>query len=414
MSEIKTAAYDVAQVRAQFPILNRLHQDKPLVYLDSAATTQKPQSVINAVARYYQDDNANVHRGIYRLSEQATIQFESVRQSVKSFIHADNNHEIIFTSGATEAINLVAQCYGRMVLQPGDEIIVSAMEHHSNIVPWQQCCETYGAVLKVIPMKPDGTLDIEAYRGLLNEKTKMVAVTHVSNVLGTLNPIKQMIADAHALDVPVLIDGSQSVPHLPIDVQDLDCDFFVFSSHKMYGPTGVGVLYAKEAWLEAMPPYQFGGDMIQTVSFEQSTFNVLPYKFEAGTPNMAGVMGLGEAITFLESVNKQNVHQYEAELLDYTRQCLNAVSGVRMLGINDSNIGVVSFVMKSAHSHDVATILDEQNVAVRAGHHCAMPLMSVLGVPATARISLAAYTTREEIDHCVRALVQVNQIFVMG
>ncbi len=404
----------VESIRASFPVLDQKVNGKPLIYFDNAATSQKPQRVIDALVGYYQNDNANIHRGIHTLAERATTAYEETRKKVRSFIHAREAEEIVFTKGTTEGINLIAQSYGRKFLKKDDEILISGMEHHSNIVPWQQCCETYGAVLKVIPMKPDGTLDIEAYRGLLNEKTKMVAVTHVSNVLGTLNPIKQMIADAHALDVPVLIDGSQSVPHLPIDVQDLDCDFFVFSSHKMYGPTGVGVLYAKEAWLEAMPPYQFGGDMIQTVSFEQSTFNVLPYKFEAGTPNMAGVMGLGEAITFLDSVNKQNVHQYEAELLDYTRQCLNAVSGVRMLGINDSNIGVVSFVMKSAHSHDVATILDEQNVAVRAGHHCAMPLMSVLGVPATARISLAAYTTREEIDHCVRALVQVNQIFVMG
>ena len=412
MNELrKKKIYDVNKVRQQFPILHEKERGKPLIYLDNASTTQKPQCVIDCVNHYYKHDNANVHRGIYELSERATAKYESARQSVRNFINAKRNHEIIFTRGTTDAVNLVASSFGRRFINEGDEVVLSAMEHHSNIVPWQQVCKQLGAHLKIIPMFDDGTLDIEAYERLLNERTRIVAVNHISNVLGTINPIKKMVDIAHDKHIPVLVDGAQAVAHIQVDVEDLDCDFYAFSSHKMYGPTGVGVLYGKEEWLEMMPPYQLGGDMIKTVSFDNTEFNVLPHKFEAGTPNIAGVVGLGDAVHFLQQFDPQQLVDAENALLQYATDALNSVDGLHIIGTAQKKSSVISFILDDAHPHDISTILDNDGVAIRAGHHCAMPLMERLGLPATARISLGIYNDKNDVDKAVEALHNVLKLF---
>jgi cysteine desulfurase/selenocysteine lyase len=404
-------AFDVARIREDFPILKQKVHGRPLVYFDNGATSQKPQAVIDAIDRYYVAENSNIHRGVHLLSEQATAAYEAAREKIRGFVSAESDKEIIFVRGTTEAINLVAQSYGRSFLKAGDEIIVSAMEHHSNIVPWQMLCEQVGARLRVIPINHDGEIVMEEYRRLLNEKTKFVSVTHVSNALGTVVPVKEIVALAHERSVPVLIDGAQAAPHLKIDVQDLDCDFYAFSGHKVFGPTGAGVLYGRAELLEKMPPYQGGGDMISLVTFEKTHYNVLPYKFEAGTPHIAGGIGLGAAIDYLQGLDWQQVEAHERELLSYATNELNEINAVRLIGTAKEKAGVVSFVIDHVHAHDVGTILDQEGVAIRAGHHCAMPVMQRFGVPATARASFAFYNTTEEIDVMVHAIHRVLKVF---
>jgi cysteine desulfurase/selenocysteine lyase len=398
-------------VRRDFPILGHTVHGKPLVYLDNGATSQKPQAVIDALARYYRDENSNIHRGVHFLSEQATAAYEAARRKVQTFVNASQRDEIIFVRGTTEAINLVAQSYGRAWLKTGDEIIVSAMEHHSNIVPWQMLCEQTGARLRVVPINHDGELVLDEYRRMLNERTKFVSVTHVSNALGTVVPVKEIVAAAHERSIPVLLDGAQAVPHLKIDVQDLGCDFYAFSGHKMFGPTGVGVLYGRRELLEQMPPYQGGGDMISLVTFEKTHYNVLPYKFEAGTPNIAGGIGLGAAIDYLQSLSWPQVLVHEDDLLSYATEKLARIDGLRIIGTAKQKAGVLSFVFAHIHAHDIGTILDQEGVAVRAGHHCAMPVMQRFGVPATTRASFAFYNTREEIDVLVNAIQKALKVF---
>jgi len=411
MSELEAQLFTPQRVKDDFPLLQQTVHEKPLVYLDSGATSQKPQQVIDAVNQYYTLDNANVHRGIYDLSQRATAAFEAARQGVRNFIHAKHNHEIIFTRGTTEAINLVAHSFGDMFVNAGDEIIISAMEHHSNIVPWQMLCERKGAHLKIIQVTDEGCLDMTHFQSLINSRTKLVSVIHASNVLGTINPVEEIVAAAKAHDIPVLLDGAQAVSHLPVDVCALDCDFYVFSAHKLYGPTGTGVLYGKEKWLNAMPPYQGGGDMIRRVTFEKTEYNVPPYKFEAGTPNMAGVIGLGAAIDYVNRLGLDNIAQHESALLSYATSELEKISGLRIIGTATEKVGVISFTMDCAHPHDIATILDSEGIAIRAGHHCAMPLIERFGVPATARISLAVYNQKQDIDRLVIALNKVKNLF---
>ncbi len=398
--------------KQDFPILNQAVHGKPLVFLDSAASSQKPQCVINAVSHYYQHDHANVHRGVYELSTRATRQFEDARVKIQKFIHAQHAHEIIFVRGTTEGINLVAQSYGQAYIKVDDEIIISGMEHHSNIVPWQLLCERTGAKLKIIPVLDNGELDLAAYQKLFSPRTKMVAVIHASNVLGTINPIKEMTDIAHQHQVPVLVDGAQAFPHMPVDVQALDCDFYLFSSHKAYGPTGVGVLYGKERWLNAMPPYQGGGDMIETVSFEKSTYNKLPCKFEAGTPNIADVIGFAAAIEYLENIGMQAIFQHEQKLLNYAMPKLAEIADLRILGAAKQRVGVISFVFDHIHPHDIGTVLDFEGVAIRAGHHCAMPLMQRFNIPACTRISFGIYNNEQDIDLFVEGLQKVKRMFV--
>jgi cysteine desulfurase/selenocysteine lyase len=395
-------------MKSDFPIFNN---NPSLVYLDSAATTQKPRCVIDAVSHYYENDNANVHRGVYALSERATAAYENTRQKVSDFIGAKHTHEIIFTRGTTEAINLVAHSFGLLKIKSGDEIVLSVMEHHSNIVPWQVVCEKTGATLKVIPLLEKGELDFNAYQLALSEKTKLVVMIHVSNVLGTINPVKKMVAAAHEKNIPVLLDGAQAIAHLPVDVQELECDFYVFSSHKLYGPTGVGVLYGKTQWLDVMPPYQTGGDMIRRVTFEKTDYNELPYKFEAGTPNMAGVIGLGAAIDYVNHIGFNVIESHEKALLKYATEKLSQIDGLKIYGTSDNKSGVISFLLSDAHPHDVATILDQSGVAIRAGHHCAMPLMDYLKVSALSRISFGVYNDFADIDKLVVGLDQVRKIF---
>jgi cysteine desulfurase / selenocysteine lyase len=404
-------ALDVSKIRADFPILKQKVHGKPLVYLDNGATSQKPQIVIDALNRYYSTENSNIHRGVHFLSERATAAYEVARQKIKSFVNARSEQEIIFVRGTTEAINLVAQSYGRTFLKKGDEIIVSAMEHHSNIVPWQMLCEQIGARLRVIPINHDGELVLDEYRRLLGEKTKLVSVTHVSNALGTIVPVKDIVRLAHERNVPVLLDGAQAVPHLKVDVQELACDFYAFSGHKLFGPTGVGVLYGRSELLDAMPPYQGGGDMISLVTFEKTHYNVLPYKFEAGTPHIAGGIGLGAAIDYLAGLDWERVAAHEHALLAYATSALSSIEGLRIIGTAREKVGVISFVFDHVHAHDVGTILDQEGVAVRAGHHCAMPVMQRFGVPATTRASFALYNTREEIDVLVRGIHRALQVF---
>jgi len=403
--------FDVMRIRRDFPVLHQLVHGKPLVYLDNAATSQKPQVVLDAINRYYRMVNANVHRGVHYLSEQATEGYEGAREKVRRFLHAASAKEIIFVRGATEGVNLVASTFGRKRVGAGDEIVISAMEHHSNIVPWQMLCEEKGARLRVIPMSDEGEIVYEQYRKLLTERTKLVAITHVSNALGTINPVKEMVADAHRCAIPVLIDGAQAVPHLRVDVQDLDCDFYVASGHKMFGPTGVGILYGKEAILEAMPPYQGGGDMIKSVTFERTIFNDLPYRFEAGTPHIAGGIGLGAAIDYVERLNWQGVSEHERALLEYGTEALSSIGKLRIIGTARAKTGVISFVIDGIHPHDVGTVLDQEGIAVRTGHHCAQPVMQHFNIPATARASFALYNTREEVDRLVAGLHKIIEIF---
>ncbi len=394
-------------IRNQFPILESQVYGKPLVYLDNAATTQKPQRVIDTLTRYYSTLNANIHRGTYHLAIEATEAYEAVRRQVQQFIHARHAHEIVFTRGTTESINLVASSFGRRYLHKDDEVIVSAMEHHSNIVPWQMACEQAGATLRVIPFSDAGVLDLEAYERLFNDHTRIVAVNHVSNALGTINPVQQMAATAHRHGVPILVDGAQSTPHMAVDVQALECDFYCFSGHKMYAPMGVGVMYGREEWLNEMPPYQGGGEMIEEVTFERTTYNVLPYKFEAGTPNVGDVLGLGAAIEFLQEVGMETIARHEAELLHYATEQMAAVEGLRFIGTAPEKAGVISFLIGTAHPYDVGTLLDKLGVAVRTGHHCTQPIIDRYGIPGTVRASFAIYNTREEVDAFVAALHRI-------
>jgi cysteine desulfurase/selenocysteine lyase len=403
--------WDVERVRKDFPILEQEVHGKPLVYLDSAATSQKPRVVLDALTAHYSTMNANVHRGVHWLSERATAEYEGARARVQRFLGAARPEEIVFVRGTTEGINLVARSYGRLAVGPGDEIVISALEHHSNIVPWQLLCEERAAVLRVIPIDDDGQVELDAYERFLGDRTRFVALAHVSNALGTLLPVKRMIELAHRRGVPVLVDGAQAVPHLPVDVGDLDCDFYVFSGHKVFGPTGIGALYGKAELLERMPPYQGGGDMIKVVTFEKTLYNDLPYKFEAGTPAVAEAIGLGVALEYLQSLGRDRVEAYERELVAYGTAALTAVPGLRLIGTAPGKVSVLSFVLEGVHAHDVGTILDREGIAVRTGHHCAMPVMQRFGVPATARASLALYNTRGEIDALVEALGRVREIF---
>ncbi len=405
------AAFDVQRIREDFPALAQTVHGKPLVYLDNAATSQKPQAVIDAVSRFYSADCSNIHRGVHLLSQRATEAYEGARARVQRFINARDVREVIFVRGTTEGINLVASAYGRKQVGPGDEIVISAMEHHSNIVPWQLLCEEKGARLRVIPINDDGDLLLDEYETLLGPKTKLVSVVYVSNALGTINPLERIIELAHRWNVPVLVDGAQAAPHLTVDVQALDCDFYTFSGHKAYGPTGVGVLYGKAALLEAMPPYQGGGDMIRSVTFEKTSYNSLPYKFEAGTPNIAGGIGLGAAIEYVEGVGLSTVARHEQELLAYATEALREIPGLRLIGTAVEKASVLSFVLDGVHPHDIGTILDREGIAIRTGHHCAQPVMKRFGIPATARASLAMYNTREEVEALVKGLHQVRKVF---
>jgi cysteine desulfurase/selenocysteine lyase len=404
------ARLDVAAIRRDFPILHQSVNGKPLVYLDNAASSQRPRQVIETVSRYYERDHANVHRGVHTLSQRATDAYEGAREDVRRFINAADVREIVFVRGTTEAINLVAQSYARPLLRPGDEILISALEHHANIVPWQLLCEQTGAKLRVIPITPAGDVDFEAYTKLLGPRTKLLALAHVSNALGTVVPVEQFISAAKKAGVPILLDGAQAVPHSPVDVRALDCDFYCFSSHKMLGPTGVGVLYGRKALLEAMPPWQGGGDMILSVTFEKTTYNQLPWKFEAGTPNIAGVIGLGAAIRYLEEIGMERIAAYERELLDYATSRLATMSSLTIVGASAHKAAVVSFTLAGIHPHDIGTILDAEGVAIRTGHHCAMPVMDFFKVPATARASMAFYNTFEEIDRLVAALERAREV----
>jgi cysteine desulfurase/selenocysteine lyase len=405
------AGLDVQKIRRDFPALHQDVHGKPLVYLDNAATSQKPQAVIDALVGFYTKDCSNIHRGVHLLSERATKAYEDSRMKVKHFIRAGHEKEIIFVRGATEGINLVAQSYARPLLQPGDEILISAMEHHSNIVPWQIVCEERGACLRIIPMNSHGELEMDQYESLLSSRVRLVAVTQVSNALGTVNPVRRIIELAHARNIPVLLDGAQAVPHTKVDVAQLDCDFYAFSGHKMYGPTGVGVLYGKAHLLEAMPPYQGGGDMISSVTFEKTIYNRLPYKFEAGTPNIAGGIALGAAIDYLQEIGMDRIAAYEHDLLVYATAAFAPLAGVRLIGTAKEKAGVLSFVVDGVHPHDVGTILDQEGIAIRTGHHCAQPVMDFFHVPATARASLAFYNTREEIDALVAGIRKVAEVF---
>ncbi|MEW6296608.1 MAG: cysteine desulfurase [Thermodesulfobacteriota bacterium] len=409
--EIGQEPFDVWRIREDFPILKQKVHGKPLVYLDNAATSQKPRVVIETLARYYETTNANVHRGIHALSERATQEYEGARETVRRFLNAADTREIVFVRGTTEAINLVAQSYGRTFLTAGDEIVISAMEHHSNIVPWQMLCEQVGARLRVVPFDHRGELSLDEYEKLLNGRAKLVAVVHVSNALGTINPVRQMVELAHRRGIPVLVDGAQAVSHMAVDVRELDCDFYAFSSHKLCGPTGVGVLYGKAELLTRMPPYQGGGDMISVVTFEKTHYNALPYKFEAGTPNIAGVIGLGAAIDYVRAVGLDRIAAYERDLLAYATAALEAVPGLQVIGTARDKAAVLSFVLDCAHPHDIGTILDREGVAIRAGHHCAMPVMQRFGVPATARASFAFYNTHAEVDALVRAIHKAIEVF---
>jgi len=403
--------FDVDRIRSDFPGLHQTIKGKPLVYLDNAASTQKPQQVIDAISGFYAHDYANIHRGVHELSERATRAYESARLKVQAFMGAASEREIIFLRGTTEGINLVAESYGRAHVGEGDEVLITTMEHHSNIVPWQMLCERSGAKLKVVPINDRGELEMDELEKLLGAKTKIVAVGHVSNALGTINPIRTIIELAHAQGVPVLIDGAQAAPHIKIDVRELDCDFYTISGHKMFGPTGIGALYAKEAILEKMPPYQGGGDMISSVSFEKTTYNRLPFRFEAGTPNIAGTVGLGAAIDYVNDLGFDQIIAHEDELLRYGTDALSTIEGLKIIGTAEHKAGILSFVMDQAHPHDIGTILDEQGIAVRTGHHCAQPVMQRFQIPATARASLAFYNTKEDIDALVKGIDRVIEVF---
>lgn len=403
---------DVLRLREDFPILKRKVGGKPLVYLDNAATTQKPRVVIEAIRRYYTTSNANVHRGVHALSDRATRAYEEARARAARFLNARSDREIVFVRGATEAINLVAQSFARPLLERGDEVLITVMEHHSNIVPWQMACAHTGAALKVVPVNGAGELDLAAYEERLSPRTRLVAVTHVSNALGTVNPVREMIGMAHERNIPVLVDGAQAAPHMKVDVSELGCDFYAFSCHKVYGPTGIGVLYGKREHLEAMPPYQGGGDMILRVTFEKTTYNEVPYKFEAGTPNIAGAVGLSAALDYLDGIGREVVAAHERELLDYATEKVGKIPGVRLVGTAREKAGILSFVMEGVHPHDLGTVLDHEGVAIRSGHHCAMPLMDALGLPATARASFGVYNTRFEVDALVEGIWKAREVLL--
>ena len=394
---------DGSKIRAQFPTLHQKVNGKDLVYFDNAASSQKPQVVIDALTYYYNNDNANIHRGVHYLSQEATDKFENTRESVRTFINAKNSCEIIFTKGTTDSINLVANGY-RSILNKGDEIIISEMEHHSNIVPWQMCCELSGATLKVIPILDDGDLDMEIFENLLSEKTKLVAITHISNALGTINPIKEIITATHKADAKIMIDGAQAVPHKSVDVQELDVDYYCFSAHKMYGPTGVGILYGKEVLLNQLPPYQGGGEMIKEVCFEKTTYADLPHKFEAGTPNIAGVIAFKASLDFITGLGIKNMAKHEDDLLQYTIEELSKISGIQFIGEAKKRAALVSFIIKDLHAYDIGVLLDKMGIAIRTGHHCAQPIMEHYKIPGTARMSFAIYNTKQEIDSCIAAI----------
>ncbi|MGY6214106.1 SufS family cysteine desulfurase [Methylolobus aquaticus] len=403
--------FDVARIRADFPILAETIHGKPLVYLDNAATTHKPRAVIDAISEVYQRHYSNVHRGVHTLSQRSTDLFEGAREKVRGFINAAKAREIVFVRGTTEAINLVAQTYGRANIGAGDEILITAMEHHSNIVPWQMLCAQTGATLQVVPIDRRGELDMEALERLLNDRTRLVSVVHMSNALGTVNPIETIITSAHRRGIPVMVDGAQSAPHLPIDVQALDCDFFAFSGHKLYGPSGIGVLYGKEALLKAMPPYQGGGDMIRQVTFEKTEYNELPYKFEAGTPAIADAIALGTAIDYLQEIGMTAVAEHEHRLLSYATERAMHIPGLTVIGTAHDKGAILSFTLDRVHPHDVGTLLDQLGIAIRAGHHCAMPVMDFFGVPATVRASFALYNTVQEVDALMDGIQQVIEVF---
>jgi len=409
-AEFASATLDVERIRRDFPILDQSIHGKRLVYLDNAATSQKPRAVIDAIVRYYEHYNANIHRGVHTLSMRATEAHDEARETVRHFIQAADASEIIFVRGATEAINLVAETYGRANVGPGDEVLITAMEHHSNIVPWQMLCDEKGAHLRVAPINDAGDVDLDAFEKLLSPHTRIVAVPHVSNALGTINPLRKMIQLAHAHDVPVLVDGAQAVPHLPVDVQALGCDFYAFSGHKVYGPTGIGVLYGKEELLADMPPYQGGGDMIRSVTFEKTTYNVVPYKFEAGTPDIAGAIGLGAALEYVMGLGMDRVEAHGQDLLTYATEQVSAIEGVRLVGTAPHRAGVLSFLVGDIHPHDLGTVLDREGIAIRTGHHCAQPVMDRYGIPATARASFAVYNTREEVDALVNGIQKAREV----
>ncbi len=402
---------DINKIRSDFPILNEQIRGKPLIYLDNAASSQKPNVVIDAISHNYQHDYANIHRGVHTLSERSTADYEAARSKVKNFINADSEKEIIFVRGATEAINLVAQSYGKANIKAGDEILITWMEHHSNIVPWQMLCEQTGAILKVVPINQQGEMIFAEFEKLLSDKTQLVAVAHMSNALGTINPVKDIIAAAHVKKIPVLLDGAQAMPHMRVDVQDLDCDFYVFSGHKLYGPSGIGVLYGKQQLLEAMPPYQGGGDMIRKVTFTKTEYNTLPYKFEAGTPSIADTIGLGAAVDYLTAIGMDNIAAYEQELLNYATAKAEKIAGLKIIGTAENKGAILSFVLDKVHPHDIGTMLDTVGIAVRAGHHCAMPVMDFFAVPATARASFALYNTKQEIDVLMEAIEELIKVF---
>jgi len=411
-SPLTSPGLDAKSIRGDFPVLDTLVYGKPLVYLDNAATTQKPQAVLDRLVRYYSHENANVHRGVHLLSERATDAYEEARKTVSRFLNASDPKEIVFVRGTTEAINLVSQTYGRAHIGPGDDIVITVMEHHSNIVPWQMLSEEKGARLKVVPMTDEGELLLDSYEALLGERTRMVAVAHVSNALGTINPVRRIVDIAHARGIPVLVDGAQAVAHMAVDVQALGCDFYTFSGHKVFGPTGIGVLYGKAALLDAMPPYQGGGDMISSVTFARTSYNVLPYKFEAGTPDIAGAVALGAALEYVEGLGLDRIAAHEHDLLTYGTNALRQIPGLVLTGTAAEKGGILSFVLDGVHPHDVGTILDREGVAIRTGHHCCQPLMDRLHVPATSRASLAVYNTREDLDVLAGALTRVREVFV--
>jgi len=411
MKMASSVAFDIERVRRDFPILSQQVYDKPLAYFDSAASAQKPTAVIEAIKHTYETEYANVHRGVHYMSQKATDAMEAARETIRAFINAASEREIIFVRGATEGINLVADCWGRQNLKPGSEIILSQMEHHSNIVPWQLIAERTGAIIKVVPVNDAGELEMDAYEDLLGDRTAMVSLTHVSNALGTITPMAEIVRLAHARGVPVLVDGCQAIPHLPVDVQALDADFYVFSGHKLYGPSGIGVLYGKEALLDAMPPYQGGGEMIDLVSFEKTTYADLPFKFEAGTPHIAGVIALGTAIDYITGLGLEKIAAHEDDLLAYGTEQLGKINSLRFVGTAADKTAILSFVLDDVHPHDIGTILDREGVAVRTGHHCAQPIMERYDIAATVRASIGLYNTREEIDVLVTALGRVQEIF---
>jgi cysteine desulfurase / selenocysteine lyase len=403
-------SFNPEDIRADFPILHQQIYNKPLIYFDNAASTQKPRQVIDAIREYYEKHNCNIHRGVHYLSIKATEEYEETRREVCEFINAKSTNEIIFTKGATESLNLVASSFGKKFIQPGDEVITTIMEHHSNFVPWQQVCEERGALLKVVTITEDGELKMEEFKSMITEKTRLITLTHVSNVLGTINPVKEIVALAHQHGIPVLIDGAQGVSHLPVDVQDLDCDFYCFSGHKMYAPMGTGVLYGKEKWLEEMPPYQLGGEMIKDVYLDHTTFNELPYKFEAGTPNVEGVTGLKAAMRYLKTLGMEDIAAYEDHLLKYANEKLGEIDGIRFFGTSKQKASLVSFLIGDIHPYDAGTIIDKMGIAIRTGHHCAMPLMEYLRIPGTLRASFAFYNTTREIDQLIFAVKKAREM----